>query len=146
MSCNLLPIDLVYSQDHLCLNCYYAHTQHFSQLDLDRYLATEQTDKCSVSTSRLCRFCSDVISCSVLGQPPPGSLSTSESGLERLRSSCAVREPRNELEVALVSGWTMGGAELQRNLLEAANSPPLIKREHAAEGTQGHVTFLHDSS
>ena len=128
---NSFSTDLLTAPKLLCFNCYYVHTQHFPQLDIEQYLTSETSDNCCVSTSdqTRCRFCSIVLNRSLPSQPASKPPLTSDSGLESLREACSVREPQNELEFSLVRGWMMGGAELQRHLLEAADTPSTSKGE-----------------
>ena len=132
---NSFSTDLLAAPKHVCFNCHFVHTQHFPQLDIEQYCTAESSDNCCVSTSDhrpRCRFCSDVLSCSLESLPSRQVTKqplTLGSGLDSLREMCAVREPQNELEFSLVSGWTMGGAELQRHLLQAADTPAAIKEE-----------------
>lgn len=88
-------------------------------------------------TQMKCLFCSSAIEPKLSGQC--GQIktltNTSGSGLDSLRQSCSVRQPSNEFELSLVRGWPIGGAELQRNLLDASDSPA-VKVEMEGEHNQ----------
>lgn len=136
------PTDLVHSPKHLCFNCHYVHTQHFSELDIDQYSLSEPTaavTPCSCDSEAIlsghdetqhCTFCSDVLNPT---RTKPLTSAVGGSGLDSLRVACAVREPQNELEYSLVSGWPMGGAELQNKIFQTDKTPELREKK-ADEG------------